>query len=123
MYLANRFSGFVIALNSRLLPEQSLKNMVYCDEYDTCEPIMQTQLCFLNQLSFGTYLFTRHAGKTQMRLNDKVHARFLDSFSQGVEFVHRQGQSSMRNWDFVAVNRIVIVDTAIVLADPVTNLL
>jgi len=30
MYFANKFSGFVIALNYKLFPDGSLKNIVHC---------------------------------------------------------------------------------------------
>jgi hypothetical protein len=58
-----------------------------------------------------------------MRFNDKVNARLLDALGEGMELVDGQAYARVWNWNFIAIDGIVIVHALVIIADPVTNLI
>jgi hypothetical protein len=56
-----------------------------------------------------------------MRLDNKLNARLSNAVGQGMELIHSQRQTHVRDRHLIAIHRIVKVWTAIVVAYPVAD--
>ena len=56
-----------------------------------------------------------------MRLDDKFHTSIPHTLGKFMKLLFGQSQPNVRNGDFIAIDRVEVVDAAIVIANPVTN--
>ena len=68
-----------------------------------------------------TVLLPGHPWESQMRLDDEFDTCCFDSFCKSMKFFDGQSQAKMWHRDFVTVNRIVVVNTPVIFANPMRN--
>lgn len=56
-----------------------------------------------------------------MRLDNKFYASIPHTLGKFMKLLFGQSQPNMRHGDFVAIDRVEVVDAAIIVANPVTN--